>query len=350
MADLRQFCAEFGIDEDLALRSLARERGELTSALAMPWYVRLVIGFGAWVTAIVAIVLGVAIIFLIDTQHPTQLLILLGVAYLAAGLLLLRTTGNRIFLTQLGVAIAAAGVAMMTIGIIGEWSKIWLAFLVSLAATVVIVATTSNRTLQFLAALLTAFLFTSTLTDSNVPYFLAIAALAGPAGMFLLLRPLQWDLHPLAVVLLLVFPIFDWLYTDAVSFGLYQQTIEPGAWLAKSLNIALFLSLTAIHWQRTGTADARTRLSVFAVAAIVVGLLLPPGGSAALMILMLAFVLGSRPLALLGVLLQIIYIWRFYYDMEATLLVKSGILMAVGSVLVLAWWLMMRRSPEGVRL
>jgi uncharacterized membrane protein len=91
-------------------------------------------------------------------------------------------------------------------------------------------------------------------------------------------------------------------------------------------------------------------LSVFAVAAIAVGMLLPPGGAAALMILMLAFVLGSRPLALLGVLLQINYIWRFYYDMEVTLLVKSGILVAVGAVLVLAWWLMMRRSPEGARL
>jgi uncharacterized membrane protein len=350
MTDLRQFCVEFGIDEDLARRSLARERGELTSALAMPWYVRLVVGFGAWVTAIVAIALGVAIIFLIETEHGTVLLIALGAAYLAAGLFLLRIAGSGVFITQLGTAIAAAGVAMMTFGVMFEWSKTWSAFLVSLVATAVIVVTTANRTLQFLAALLTAVLFTMTLTDSDVPYFLAIAALAGPAGMVLLLWPLQRDLHPLAVVLLLVFPIFDWFYRDAVAFGIYEQTVAAGGWLAKSLNIGLLLSLAALHWQRVATVDARTRLSVFAVAAIAVGMLLPPGGAAALMILMLAFVLGSRPLALLGVLLQINYIWRFYYDMEVTLLVKSGILVAVGAVLVLAWWLMMRRSPEGARL
>jgi hypothetical protein len=125
MADLRQFCAEFGIDEDLARKSLVRERGELTSALAMPWYVRLVVGFGAWVTAIVAIVLGVAIIFLIETEHGTVLLIALGAAYLAAGLFLLRIAGSGVFITQLGTAIAAAGVAMMTFGVMFEWSKTW---------------------------------------------------------------------------------------------------------------------------------------------------------------------------------------------------------------------------------
>jgi uncharacterized membrane protein len=350
MADLRQFCAEFGIDEDLARRSLAREHSELTSALAMPWYVRLVVGFGAWVTAIVAIVLGLAIIYLTTTEQFTLLMIVLGAAYFGTGLLLLRIAGSRVFLTQLGVAIAAAGVAMTTIGVFVEWYSTWSAFVVSLVATAVIIFATTNRTLQFLAALLTADLFVTTLSDHDVHYFLAIVALAGLGGMSLLLRPLQWDLHPLAMVLLLVFPIFDWLYTDAVTFGLYEQTVEPGGWLAKSLNIVLFLSLAAIHWQRVATVDARTRLSVFAAAAIAVGLLLPPGGAAALVILMLAFVLGSRPLALLGILLQINYIWRFYYDMEVTLLVKSGILVAVGAVLVLAWWLMMRRSPEGVRL
>ena len=125
--------------------------------------------------------------------------------------------------------------------------------------------------------------------------------------------------------------------------------MAEGGWFAKALYIGIFLWLVGIHWQSATTPDVRTRLSVFAATAVVVGMLLPPGGMAALMIIMLAFVLGSRPLALLGILLQINYIWRFYYDMEVTLLIKSGIFMAVGAVLVFAWWLMMRRSPDGVR-
>jgi hypothetical protein len=350
MADLGRFCTKLGIDEDLALATLARECGVLSSALAMPWYVRLVVGFGAWLTAIAAIALGAAIIFLVTDDEPPVLLIVFGIAYLAAGLLLLKLDGRRVFVTQLGAAIAAAGVAMMTFGIVIEWSRLLPAFLAGVVVTAIIVVTTSNRTLQFLAALLTAGLFVFTLTDSNVPYLLAIAALAGPAGMILLLRPLQRDLHPTAVVLLLVFPIFSWFYTGALSVGLFVQSVEPGGWLAKSINIGLFLSLASIHWKRAATFDVQARLIVFSVAAIIIGLLLPPGGAAALTILMLAFVLGSRPLALLGILLQINYIWRFYYDMDVTLLVKSGILVAVGATLVIAWWLMTRRSPEGARL
>jgi hypothetical protein len=346
MVDLKQFCAEVGIDEDRAFEALAQERGEVTSALAMPWYVRLVVGVGAWVTAIAAIALGVAIISLSGSDSFETMLIMLGVVYLVLGLFLLRIAKSGVFATQLGAAISAAGVAMIAAGTFFSF-EVLPALLVCIVLTTVIIIMTPNRTLQFLAALLTAGFFVSALIDLGIPYYLGIVALAGPAGMVLILRPFQRDLRPMAVVLLLVFPIFDWFYVDVASFAYYEQTVATGGWFAKALNIGLFLSLVAIHWRRAAISDVRTRLSVFAVAAIVVGLLLPPGGAAALMILMFAFVLGSRPLALLGILLQINYIWRFYYDMEVTLLIKSGILVAVGAALVLASWLMMRRSPEG---
>jgi len=349
MPDRKQFCAELGIDESRAQEILLREQREVSSTLTMPWYGRLVVGIGAWVTAIAVISLSAAIIMLIEPDHPTIAVIILGVVDLAAGFMILRIGGKSVFMDQLGVAIAAAGVAMITFGIIAEWSRVWPAFLVGLIVTAAVVVMTPNRTLQFLTALLTAVLFVITLTDSNVPYFLAIAALAGPVGMVLILRPFETDLRPVSIVLLLVFPLFSWFYISTVSFGLYEQIPESGAGLAKSLNIALFLLLAAIHWLQITATDTRTRLIMFAVVAVIVGLLLPPGGAAALTILMLAFVLGSRPLALLGTLLQASYIWRFYYDMEVTLLIKSQVLMAVGAILVITWWLMTRRAAEGVR-
>jgi uncharacterized membrane protein len=80
-----------------------------------------------------------------------------------------------------------------------------------------------------------------------------------------------------------------------------------------------------------------------AVAAAAICLLLPPGGSAALVILMLAFTLGHWPLAIVGVLLEIYFVPRFYYDFELSLLTKSWILMAVGGAL-LAAYAALRRS------
>lgn len=122
-----------------------------------------------------------------------------------------------------------------------------------------------------------------------------------------------------------------------------------GGWIARIIYVAVFLWLAYIHWQRVSDEAARYRLSIFVAAAVAVGLLLPPGGSASLVIIMLAFTLGSRPLALLGVLLQILYIWRFYYDMQVTLLTKSGVMFAVGVVLIVAWWFMQRRTPAEER-
>jgi len=351
MTDLRQFCSEFGIDENRARDAITREGRGASLAVTMPWYVRLMVGFGAWLTAIVAIAFGAAILYLRGMHLETVgvAMMFLGIAYLGLGLWLLRRTGSHTYTEQLGIAISAAGIALATGGIGLELEEIWAALLASIILTTVIVSVTANQTLQFLAALLTVGWFGGTLIEFQTPYYLGIAALVGLAGVVLMLRPPRHNLHSVAIILLLVFPILDRLGIGATYFFAAAQ-VEAGGWVAKALYIGFFAWLGWIHWQRAETADVRMRLSVFAATAVVVGILLPPGGMAALMIIMLAFVIGSRPLALLGVLLQINYIWRFYYDMEVTLLIKSEILIAVGVALVVAWWLMMRRSPEGVRL
>lgn len=348
MIELRDFCANLQLDENRTLEALTIERGEETSALAMPWYVRLVVGVAAWITALVAIGLGAVILLLaLDTDSGIAIATL-GAVYFVTGLLLLRVPGSGIFLTQVGLAIAAAGVALVALGAGVEIEEVWPAALASAVLTAIIIAITLNRTLQFLSALLTAALFAVTLTDLKVSYYLDVLSLGGLAGVVLMLRPPQRDVQPLAVVLLLMFPILAIFGPETVG-----ALIEPGklsGWFAKTLHIGIFLWLVYIHWQRVTMPEARERLMPFSVAAVLVCMLLPPGSSAALMIMMLAFVLGSRPLALLGTLLQIHYIWRFYYDLEITLLAKSGILTAVGVVLLVAWWLMLRRTPGGVRV
>jgi hypothetical protein len=348
MPELNQFCAEFVVDIDDAREALTREGREATSALAMPWYVRLVVGVGAWVTAMAAIGLGAAILFVALEIDFDGGIGILGAVYFIVGIFLLRQEQSGVYLQQLGIAVAAAGVAMIALGVGLEADELWVATLVTVVVTAVVIVMTPSRTLQFLAALLAACLFAMTLLEQKVPYYLDFAALAGPAGVVLMLRPLQRDLQPTAIVLLMLFPLFAIFGPD--EFRWVGSVVETGGWFAKALHIGLFLWLVSIHWQRAGTPDARARLGPFAVAAVIVCVLLPPGGSAALVIMMLAFVLGSRPLALLGTLLQIYYISRFYYDIDATLLMKSGMLTAVGAVLLLAWWLTMRRSPEEVRL
>lgn len=342
MTELQPFCKAFDIDEASASRTLTEMRTEATSTLALPWYARLIIGFSAWVTALVAIALGGMILYALDADADISIAVM-GAVYFGLGMWWLRNVENRVYATHLGIAITAAGTAMIAAGVGFESEEAWLAALVSAVLTAVIILANRQRSLQFLAALLSALLFVVALKQKNVPYFLDIAALAGPLGVVMLLRPTPRDTQPTAIVLLLLLPAFGMF--GGMQTMIWQAGIA-GGWFARVLNIALFLGLVSIHWKHTFTNGERTRLAVFASAAVIVGFVLPPGGSAALVILMLAFVLGSRPLALLGVLLQIHYLWRFYYDMQATLLVKSGILVAVGAVLIVAWWLMQRSSQQ----
>ncbi len=347
MTDLIGLCRELQLDSSTAAEALARERASDASALAMPWFARNVIAIGAWITALSAIAVGCVILFmLIGTEYMGSLSVL-GAIYLGLGLWLLERRGSRAFAMQLGTAVAAAGVAMIAAGIGIEAGTVWPALIAAALATAVVIAGTPNRTLQFLAAALVAVLAAITLVEERVPYYLDVAALAGPAGVFLLIRPTRRDLQPLAFVLLALFPLLDVVGADELAA--YAEAPEAGGWFARALHVGLFLWLASLHWRHV-TPDARARLAVFACTAVLVCLLLPPGGSAALVILMTAFIVGSRPLALFGILLQIDYIWRFYYDLQVSLLVKSGILVAVGSILLLGWWLMSRRAPEGLRL
>lgn len=342
MTELQRFCKAFDLDEDDASWALIEVRTEANSALAMPWYARLIVGFGAWVTALVAIALGGMILYALDADADISIAIM-GAIYFGLGVWWLRKVEHRVYATHLGIAITAAGTCMIAAGVGFESEEIWLAALISAALTAVIILATRQRSLQFLAALLSALLFVAALKQKNVPYFLDIASIAGPLGVVMLLRPTRLDTQPTAIVLLLLLPAFGMF--GGIQTMIWQAGIA-GGWFAKVLHIALFLGLVSIHWKHTITTGERTRLAIFASAAVIIGFVLPPGGSAALVIMMLAFVLGSRPLALLGVLLQIHYLWRFYYDMQVTLLVKSGILVAVGAVLIVAWWLMQRSSEQ----
>jgi hypothetical protein len=349
MVELRQFCTELGIDEERARAALARASDESTTGLASPWYVRLVVGIGAWITAVVSIVLGGTILHFAGVENVFGgWLIALGIIYVGAGSQLIHKAGRAIFSTHLGIALSAAGIAMTAAGAGVESKQIVAAFLASLVLTVVVIVLMPNRTLQFLASALTAALFVATLVVEEIPFYIDIIALAGPVGALMMLRPPRRDLQPTAMVLLLILPFFSIMIGGRVA--VIGELVTEGGWVAQAIHIAMFLFLVAIHWSRTETADARSRLRLFAIAAVIVGFLLPPGGSAALAIMMLAFVLASRPLALLGVLLQIYYLWTFYYTLEMTLLTKSVLLMAVGAVLLVLWWLSVRRSPEGIRV
>ena len=308
----------------------------------MPWYVKTVVGVGAWITAVVAMLLGGAIVMLLLKIESALALAVIGAAYLALGLWLLRQADAGVFATQMGIATAAAGAALVSGGIAAEAEEVWVGLPVAAIIAVAIFLLTANKTLQFLATALVAAFFIATLEVERVPYALDIVAFATPVGLYLLLNPPQRDLAPAAFVLLLTFPLFSvFIAPDTI----WARDMDIGGWVARAVHIVLFVWLVDGYRRQRGWGIDQ-RVVIFVAAAVLVCLLLPPGGSAALLLMTLAYVTGWMSFATLGIALQAQFIFRYYYSLEMTLLDKSLLLMAVGVVLLVAWWLVQRGARK----
>ena len=83
----------------------------------MPWYVRWVIGLGAWVTALVLIALGGSFVYGLLELDSGAGIAVFGALFFALGLWLLWKGPSGVFGEQLGIATAAAGGAMICGGI-----------------------------------------------------------------------------------------------------------------------------------------------------------------------------------------------------------------------------------------
>ena len=117
-------------------------------------------------------------------------------------------------------------------------------------------------------------------------------------------------------------------------------------WPARGLLLAVFAFLFVVNWRRLVDRQGRLLAVAAAVAVAVVVWQLPTGGSAALVLLTLAYTLGSRTLAVIGALTAMYFIWSFYWDLDGTLLTKSIILMSAGAVLLLCYGLLVGALRE----
>jgi len=346
MAAIEDFCRALDLEEAAVRAALTGDSPGDTPAgeATRLWYVQGILGLGAWISGIILVTFGVTLIVLVfDLDDPIFAFLALGMSFFGAGFALLRRRRQGIFKRQFSVALAAAGIALAAGGAGVEIEEIWVIALISLPFAVLVAWKAPSRTLQALASAFTVLLAALALLENEVPFFLGVTALALAAGTLLLLRPPRLELRPTAVALLLCGPILSVFHDGVLGFRLWDE-VDPGAWVARVIHVAVFVWLISLLWPQATTRPARVELAVFAATATALCLIMPPGGSGALVIMALAFVLGSRLLALLGSLLQIYFVWRFYYDLDLTLLDKSLMMMAAGLVMLALWGAILRAT------
>lgn len=336
MADdtLDRLCGRFDLDP-----AAAREVAQAAARGSLPWYLHVMIGIGAWLAAAALIGTILQFVLLIADGDGMPLLAAGFGAVAVAVAVILHQRADGAFAHQFAVATALAGQTLMAGGLGLESESLAIAAAAALAGAATLLVLVRDPPLQFLASGLTLALVQAALLEQGVPQSAGILAAPALAGALALLvrPPAALDLRGLAYALLLT-PI-------AVLSVFGVAGLETDG-LARAVYAAGLLVVLGLVWRDTRPEARPTAIAAGAVA-ITLGAVTAAGMLAALVLLVLAYALGNRMLAALGVVAQIWFVSRFYDDLDLTLLAKSGMLLAAGSLLLALWWVWIRRpAPE----
>lgn len=335
MADdtLDRLCRHFGLDP----RAAGLAAGSAVAETS-PWYLRVATGIGAWVTA-AAMIAAVGLLLAEAFSEESLPLSAVGFgAVIATGAVAVHRAGRGEFATQYAVAAALAGQALAVGGLAIEFESMAVAATVACASAALLAVAVRDGELQFLSCALAVGAVLGALLEAEVPQaggFLVAVTL--PAAIGLLARPPAGaDLRGLGWALLLV---------PLAAMSVPEVGGLNADWLPRAAYAAGLAAALALVWHGTGR-KRRPVVVMGGAIAVLVGTVAAAGIAGSLLLLTLAYLLGSRMLAALGAAAQVWFVSRFYYDLDITLLEKSGMLTAAGLLLLALRWIWTRSAGE----
>ena len=321
---------------------------------ASPWYVRAMLGVAGWIGAL--FLLGfVGSVFALLTSD-TAFALVIGAACCAGAFTLFRIFDGNDLAGQFALAVSLVGQVLLIVGLT-EWleageTPFFLAIAAIQAGLALAVANFLHRVLAAAGAALALALAINQMALHGLAAPLLCAGLAlvwlEPrlwATRGALWRPIGYGLV-LALLLVETFRLFGAEYW----LGLPREKAGPlalyGPLAGRALTAAVLVGTAALLSRREGFAPASPAFLAAVGSALLFGLLslMAPGLASATLILLLGFAAGNRLLAALGVLGLLGFVAHFYYSLQSSLLVKSGVLAATGLALLAAHYVLARRS------
>jgi len=320
-----------------------------SSGPATAWYVRVMVGFGAWWAAM--FFMG----FFSLVTHSKPAALFFG-ALLIVGAVLLRRLDRGDFLNQLALAASLAGQVLVVFGADIE-SVTGMALLVLLMQGLLI-AFYADQTHRLLSTLVAVGAIEVLLFEWKLTYGSAtLAGLLGIASIGLWLKETAFDgskleplMRPVAYGLVIAM------------FGLLMPSIFPPVfdehnpltphlrylWLSAALLGAGLLYLVHVLLTERGLPP----FGIFALSSYSAVLLLmwpaqrAPGLIGALVILLLGFRRGNRLLLGMALLFLAAFLAAYYYNLSISLLLKSAALAGSGVVLLALRWVLLKQLPQ----
>ena len=328
------------------------QRGhELAESLhtVQPWFVRVMVGFGAWLASLMLVGFVATFGFVAEGSHA-----LIGIG-LAAGSVVLRRRSDNDFSVQSALAISLAGQLMFVLGVaqIVDWDSPELVvalMLLMAAAMFVVFPDRLHRVLMVLiasAALVTlVYLWKwNWLVPVIGPLFaaelVAIRHFEGAwyaSGRGDFVRPLSTGIMLAGVGCLSLSTVYV-LPELSVIFRFY-----PRPWISTVLLGVLLVYVVTDCWRPMLEADSiANRVTVYALLLLIVAAAwAAPGLLLALIVIMLGMRAGDRVAAGAGIAFLALFVAAFFYGIETTLLQKSMTLVATGIAILVARWVLLR--------
>ncbi|MFA5171392.1 MAG: DUF4401 domain-containing protein [Sulfuriferula sp.] len=340
--------------EALSQASLVQGPTPETNRLESPWYVKVLLAFSGWLAAL--FLLGfIAVGFQFIMKNST-VSIITGGMMIGGAFALLRAPKNEFF-EHLSLATSLAGQALVIFGIFDivkgnndgmTWALISL-LQISLAILM------PNFTHRVFSAFVAALAFSMALTIMGVPYI--VSGIVMLLAAWLWLNEFRYPLHMnkmraigYGLVLALILIEGSVVFSTAPigwrsAYPHHALWVQP--WMGDVLSGAVTLYVVWQLLQRWGHVISN-RLSIMAL----LGTLLlcavsmeARGITVGIVVMILGFAGSNRVLQGLGILSLLFYISSYYYLLDATLLAKAQTLLAVGLILFIARWLLLRMIP-----
>ena len=313
-----------------------------------PWYVRVMLCIAGFIAAGFLLgFVGTALSFVVQSKTAAAAV---GFMLMTAAYALFRTAPRSDFGSMFALAVSFAGQALFIYGFFGLFERgvsattYWLIAAIETALAIVMPNVIHRFASAYAAALALAF----GLAASGVG-FMAPGLIATAVAVVWLNEGRLASIHSVAVPIGygLTVAFIHMEGTTLLGHGLLihmaEATVPQRPWLGEALVTATLIATIATLVKRAAWrwSEARTVFTFVAVLAIGAASFKAPGIAGGLMIIVLGYANGNRVLTGLGVAALLFYVSAYYYQLDVTLLVKSGVLAATGAVLLAARWLML---------
>lgn len=339
MKTLTQVLRQVGIEGLLDPESVSRlaaigHEGERDAA---PWFVRVLVGIGAWIAA-AFLVLFLFALNLVDADSTAVFtgVVLLGLSFW------MRRSSRSDFLHQLALALWLVGQILTVFGVGSLTDSVPAAAAASLLAQGATILRFPDAVARFLATGFAVASLAALLVEAEIPFSIDLALLAAalPAGYL-------WWRRPAALASPYAEAVGPVGYGLVVSAFLLLLTTFGDPFERGGVGLVAASGLTAgVLAIALALMSPRPRIAVLGGILILgAATVSAPGVMAGVGALLLAFRAGDRVLMGMAWVFLAVFLTGYYYDLEITLLEKSGLLAASGAVLLALREIVRRWAP-----